>query len=155
MEACQMNRVSLFALTSIAVAGFGCSQQVGPVGEVIEVVDASGVLTFQGKPLEGFTVTFMPVTGGRPASGITDAAGKFVLGTNGANDGAVAGFNNVAVVWTGPPATDDTTAGPIDDPADMPAPPVEIPAKYANPDTSGITVEVPRSGASDLKIELE
>ena len=42
-----MNRVALFTLTSIAVAGFGCNQQVGPVGEVIEVVDASGVLTFQ------------------------------------------------------------------------------------------------------------
>ena len=150
-----MNRVTLCTLTAMAVAGFGCSQQAGPVGEVIEVVEASGVLTFQGKPLEGFTVTFMPVAGGRPASGITDSTGKFVLGTNGANDGAVAGFSNVAVVWAGPPPTDDTTAGPIDDPADMPAPPVEIPATYANPDTSGITVEVPRSGASNLKIELE
>lgn len=150
-----MNRVAFFALTSIAAAVVGCSQQVGPVGEVIEVVDASGVLTFQGKPLEGFTVTFMPVTGGRPASGITDAEGKFVLGTNGANDGAVAGANKVAVVWAGPPPTDDTTAGAIDDPADMPAPPVEIPAVYANPDTSGITVEVPSSGTADLKIELQ
>jgi hypothetical protein len=37
----------------------------------------------------------------------------------------------------------------------MPAPPVEIPAMYANPETSGITVEVPASGATDLKIELE
>jgi len=150
-----MNRVTFCTLAAMAVAGFGCNQQVGPVGEVIEVVNACGVLTFQGKPLEGFTVTFMPVSGKRPASGITDAAGKFVLGTNGANDGAEAGFHNVAVVWAGPPPTDDTTAGAIDDPADMPAPPVEIPAMYANPDTSGITLEVPRSGASDLKIELD
>ena len=97
----------------------------------------------------------MPETGGRPASGITDAAGKFVLGTNGANDGAVAGVNKVAVVWAGPTMTDDTTAGAIDDPADMPKPPVEIPAMYANPETSGIMVGVPASGATDLKIELD
>jgi hypothetical protein len=150
-----MNRIMLCILAAVAVATNGCNQQVGPVGEVIEVVDASGVLTFQGKPLEGFTVTFMPVTGQRPASGISDATGKFILGTNGANDGAEAGSHKVAVVWAGPPPTDDTTAGVIDDPAKMPAPPVEIPAKYANPETSGLTAEVPESGTDALKIELQ
>lgn len=133
----------------------GCSQQVGPVGEVIPVVDAAGTVSFKGKPLEAFTVTFMPVSGERPASGISDADGKFRLGTNAAGDGAVAGPNKVAVVWTGPTLADDTTSGPIDDPSKMPKPPVAIPAKYANPETSGITLEIPTSGTDDLKVELE
>lgn len=133
----------------------GCTQQVGPVGEVVEVVDASGTVTFQGKPLEGFTVTFMPVSGERPATGISDASGHFKLGTNDAGDGAVAGSNKVAVTWAGPAGFDDLTASPIDNPAEMPKPPVEIPANYSNPETSGIVIEVPASGADDLKIELK
>jgi hypothetical protein len=141
----------------LGIALSGCSEQVGPVGEVIEVVPASGIVTFQGKPLEGFQVTFMPVSGDRPSIGISDATGKFVLGTNGTGDrdGAVVGANKVAVVWSAPELADDTTASAIDDPSKMPKPPVAIPAKYHNPETSGITMEVPASGTSELKIDLQ
>lgn len=139
----------------LALALSGCSEQVGPVGEVIEVVPASGIVTFQGKPLAGFQVTFMPVSGDRPSIGVSDATGKFVLGTNDAGDGAVAGANKVAVVWSPPELVDDTTASVIDDPKKMPKPPVVIPAKYHNPETSGITQEVPAAGTSELKIDLQ
>jgi hypothetical protein len=49
---------------------------------------------------------------------------------------------------------DSTQATPIDDPAEMPKPPVEIPAKYSNPETSGLTQDVPAGGVTDLKIDL-
>ena len=133
----------------------GCSGQVGPVGEVIEVVPASGTVTFQGKPLVGFQVTFMPVSGNRPSMGISDATGKFALGTNATGDGAVVGANKVAVVWSPPELADDTTASAIDDPSKMPKPPVVIPAKYHNPETSGLTAEVPEGGTDTLTIELQ
>ncbi len=146
---------SFTSLFGLSIVLSGCSQQVGPVGEVIPVVDASGTVSYKGKPLNGFTVTFMPVSGARPATGISDAEGKFQLGTNDAGDGGAAGTNKVAVVWAGPQLEDDTTSGPIDDPSKMPKAPVQIPTKYANPETSGITLEIPSSGTSDLKVELE
>lgn len=142
-------------VASLLTPAMGCSQQVGPVGEVVDVVNASGTVTYQGAPLEGFTVTFMPASGERPATGITDAAGHFKLGTNDAGDGAVAGSNKVAVTWAGPAVFDDLAASPIDEPEEMPKPSVEIPANYANPETSGIVIEIPASGADDLKIELQ
>lgn len=147
-------RVLLSLCAAVMLIVSGCSQQVGPVGEVIAVVPASGIVTFKGKPIEGFQVTFMPVSGARPSVGVSDASGKFVLGTNGADDGAVAGSNKVAVVWSPPELADDTTAGAIDDPSKMPKAPVELPAKYHNPETSGLVFEVPASGTAELKIDL-
>lgn len=148
------SRVILSLCVMLSLSLSGCSQPVGPVGEVIAVVPASGIVTFKGKPIEGFQVTFMPVSGARPSIGVSDASGKFVLGTNGTGDGAVVGANKVAVVWSPPELADDTTAGAIDDPSKMPKAPVEIPEKYHNPETSGITLDVPESGTSELKIDL-
>lgn len=150
-----MNRILFASLTGCLVSLLGCSSAPGPKAEVVDVVDVSGILTFQGKPLEGFRVTFMPVNGERPATGLTDASGKFVLGTNAVGDGAVAGQNKVAVVWEGPQVADDGTGTPIDDPSKMPKPPVVIPEKYSNPETSGLLQDVPTDGAADLKIDLQ
>jgi hypothetical protein len=41
-----------------------------------------------------------------------------------------------------------------DSPKKMPKPPLDIPAKYASPETSKITLEIPESGSSDLKLDL-
>lgn len=133
----------------------GCGSQVGPVPDVVSVVSVSGTATYQGKPLPGYQVTFLPVSGERPATGVTDADGKFTLGTNNAGDGAVAGPNKVAVVWVAPDLADDTMATPIDDPSKLPKQPVNVPAKFSNPETSGITIDVPTSGGSDLNVEIK
>jgi hypothetical protein len=37
----------------------------------------------------------------------------------------------------------------------MPKPSVNVPSKYANPETSGLKEEVPKGGLTDLKIDLE
>ncbi len=134
----------------------GCGRGPGPVAEIEKVVPVSGTLTYQGRPLEGYQVTFRPTDGRRPATGVTDAAGKFTLGTNRAGDGAPPGSHKVAVVWAGPPAGDDSGQGDvIDNPALLPKPPVRIPAKYANADSSGLTQEVPKGGLRDLTIDLK
>jgi len=73
-------------------------------GDVMKTVSASGKLTLNGAPLEFYQVMFFP-TDGRPAPGMTDAEGKFVLGTNGTGDGAMVGSHKVAVNWVGPPNT--------------------------------------------------
>jgi hypothetical protein len=121
-----------------------------------KVVPVSGTLTYKGQPLEGYMVSFLPVDGRRPAVGVTDVNGKFKLGTNSADDGAPPGQCEVTVVWAGPKET-----GPagqesiIDDPAQLPKPKIQIPEKYASPKASGLSLNVPAGGLSDLKIDLQ
>ena len=98
----------------------------------------------------------MPEDGRRPAVGITDANGKFKLGTNSLDDGAPPGLNKIAIVWVGPPSKSQPGMEVIiDDPAKLPKPKIKIPAKYSDPATSGLTQDVPRGGISDLKLELK
>ena len=123
-----------------------------PTGDVMKTVSASGKLTLNGAPLEFYQVMFFP-TGGRPAAGITDAEGKFVLGTNEADDGAMVGSHKVAVNWVGPPSTDPNEG--VMEFSSPPPPTVEIDPKYTNPETSGLVVEVPDSGSEELKVELQ
>ena len=116
------------------------------------MVPVSGTLTYEGSPLEGFQVTFLPTDGRRAATGVTDSNGKFTMGTNQAGDGAPPGLHKVAIVWAGTGASG--TPGNeevIDNPADLPKPPVEIPKKYQNADTSGLTQDVPKNELSDLR----
>lgn len=56
----------------------------------------TGVVIFQGVPLAEADVAFTP-KGGRPATGRTDAAGRFTLTTFKTDDGAVIGQHVVTV----------------------------------------------------------
>ena len=133
----------------------GCARPAGPVATADRTVPVSGTLTFAGKPLEGFQVTFLSADGHRAAIGVTDSAGRFVLGTNEAGDGAPPGRHRVSVVWVGPqvemvPGQEEI----MDDPSLLPKPSIEIPQRYGNPETSGLVQEVPENGLDDVKIEL-
>jgi len=145
------------AVTLMCVSFFlGCNLDPGPTAHIENVVPVSGMLTYQGQPLEFFQVTFLPTDGRRAATGVTDASGKFTMGTNTAGDGAPPGTHQVAIVWVGPPAAEaEGQEQIIDDPSKLPKPKVKIPTKYGNPETSGLTQEVPDRGLSDLKIELQ
>lgn len=143
-------RTSCFLL----LAGvLGCSGY--QTGDREKVVPVSGTLTFQGKPLEGYRVTFMPTDGRRPAIGVTGADGKFELGTNEVGDGAVAGAHKVAFVWAPPTVGEPGQESINDNPANLPKPKVKIPDKYGDPEKSGVTQEVPARGISDLTFDLQ
>ncbi len=132
----------------------GCgSASVRP--EHVKTVPVSGILTFQGNPLPDFQVVFTPTDGSRPARGKTDAAGKFVLGTNKPGDGSSAGTSKISVAFDPVPEIDSSMAEPIDDPRKMPKPKANVPAKYNNPETSELVVDVPAGGLSDYKLELQ
>jgi hypothetical protein len=139
-----------FAVIALPLV-LGCGDS-GPKADIETTVTASGTVTFEDAPLEFYQVTFQP-EGHRVASGVSDAAGKFVLGTNKQGDGAVAGSHKVSVVYVGPPNT-DPNAG-MNDFKPPPPPKVKIPAKYHRPETSGITIEVPAGGSSDLHVDLK
>ena len=108
----------------------------------LPTVRVSGTLAVEGKPVANGTIHFFPAKG-RPASGIVKD-GKFTLTTYNDGDGAIAGKNRVAVqVSEEVPTKDgDTTSKSL------------IPLKFTNPDQSGIELEIPPSGYSNLSIDL-
>ena len=61
------------------------------------LVKVQGVVTLDGNPLEGASVTFMPSQLGRPASGFSDAKGRFELTTNEPDDGVPTGHYKVLI----------------------------------------------------------
>lgn len=138
----------LLLLTSLA--GCGTPQ---PRIEIEKVVPVSGTLTYQGQPLEQYEVTFYPTDGRRAAVGLTDAAGQFKLGTNKIGDGAPPGMNKIGVNYLSVSA--DDLAGSSDGRTYLRQPKFKIPAKYGNPETSGLTQDVPSGGLPDLKLDLQ
>ncbi len=134
----------------------GCDDGYAPKAIIEKVVPVSGTLSYQGRPLEYFQVTLQPDGGQRTAVGVTDAAGKFTLGTNKAGDGAPPGPCKISVNFVGPPVEDTAGLEPgIEDPSKLPKPPVKLPAKFGNPETSGLVLDIPAGGVSDLKLDLQ
>jgi len=81
----------------VIVAVVGCGKQTGPRVQFVK-----GVVTLDGQPLEGATVSLTPKAGstGLPAYGITTAGGEFVLTSargGAVRAGAVAGDYLVTV----------------------------------------------------------
>ena len=56
----------------------------------------------------------------------------------------------IGIAYLGPPASRPDGQNNFT----APQPKVKLAPKYASPETSGLTVEVPPSGSSDLKIEV-
>lgn len=126
-------------------------------------VKVNGVVTLDGKPIEGAMVTFHPKGGqGKSAFGTTDKDGNFQLTTKDNNDGAFAGEYNVTVVYAegaaAPPADDVKGAMTGMEKASrgkQKAPKFIVPAKYATPDQSPLKQTVPPSGKVTLDLKSQ
>ena len=121
---------------------------------------AKGKVTYNGQPVSGASVTFMPTEqGGQVASGVTDAEGKFALNTLG-NKGAAPGKYQVGIVKASSQGdTSKLTPEDMKKMADtgktMQAKP-EIPPKYAGPQTSGLQATVTTDASkNDFPFELK
>jgi hypothetical protein len=142
----------------------------------------TGTVTLDGQPLEGASVVFVPAAfdaqaaggsgdaGIQQANGQTDASGKFTVSCV-AGEGAMPGTYKVAVskleagsaeagktvagqeAKGAPPGTMLSGPGGGGPKQPQAAPKYAVPAKYINPDTSGIEVEV-KSGMDPVTIEL-
>ena len=131
----------VLALTVVAAVS-GCG---GGDPYAVKTVSAAGTVTYQGKPVSKGTILFQPLDEkGRPASGMIEN-GKFSLNTYREGDGAVPGKHKVAVVVTEEKKTKDgdTTVKYI------------IPERYASAETSGVEMEVPPGGSSDLRVDIK
>ena len=143
-----MNRFVLtFILATCSVVISGC----GNGAKLEKVVPASGVLKFQGKPLEGYKLTFEPSGERQSATAISDAEGKFVLGTNRPGDGAAAGKHKVSVVFI----SEKVEGEPGREVFKSITPKHKVPKSYEDSKTSGLEIEIPTSGTSTLDIDLK
>ena len=80
-----------FLVLVLLLIGTGCSQ-----GSGVELVPVEGVVTLDGKPVEGAEVLFRPESG-RPSAGRTDAEGKYALNYTREEMGAVPGQHQVLI----------------------------------------------------------
>lgn len=139
-----MNRCLVFLSVGLCLLSTvaGCNR------DGLTLVKSTGQVTYKGKPLQGANIKFIPGSGPM-AIAITDEEGGFVITTNG-RPGATVGLHKVAITKiTGSSAP---TASPK--PEDMmkmqkenmgkakSGPKNEIPEKYSNPESSGLSAEV-------------
>lgn len=151
-----MRKISFCAWGLLALGTVVCCVGCQKAGRE-RTYPVTGTVTQDGVAVAGAVVAFHPSNGGRSASGVTDASGRYKLTTWARDDGAVPGRYRVTIAkYEGPPesAAAPGPSGPQtggeeeyseDYQEDAPAPPPSkniLPPRYASPDTSGFEVEV-------------
>jgi len=109
-----------------------------------EVAPVTGQIKLEGEPIPGALVAFYPLDAGpgrRVISAVTDEEGRFQLTFRRSGDGAPPGRYAVTAVWREPQEDGDEV---------LRTGPNMLPARYAAPETSGLTVTI-SSGANDLE----
>ncbi len=92
------NRYALAGVVGLVLTFVGC----GGGGDQLPTAQVSGKVTFDGKPVTGGTLTFLPQasagnpTPGKPASGTIQSDGTYELGTYDTDDGAVIGRHTIS-----------------------------------------------------------
>ncbi len=131
-----------FLILSITTASVGC----GGSTDAPPLAQSEGSVSFEGKPLDGATVSFIPANG-RPASGFTDDNGHFVLTTSQEGDGALIGAHTVTITKTKPKAGQENNAY---------AEHVSvIPKKYGDLKKSDLTATVKTGEKNEFSFELK
>ncbi len=129
-------------------------------------VNASGVVTLDGKPIDGASIVFAEASGVNFAQGLSDSSGHFSLDAFEAKKGAVPGSYKVTVSKTVTVeksvnqkqmkalAEDAQHAADGGDENANVSWVNDLPPRYAGFGTSGLSAVVPEDGTSDLKLEL-
>jgi hypothetical protein len=160
---------TIVSLFSLILAGCGGSDRPS-------LAPASGIVKLDGVPVEGASVTYLPSSGGRPGSGVTDAAGRYTIKTFEDAPGAIVGDHKVSVMKISGPGADVmqgdapavATESGEDDGADglsqievIDASETEeleviydVPQKYMNSNDSGLELTVPPEGSDTLNLDL-
>ena len=148
----------------LLIAFVGCYSSTGRA----PTYPITGTVTLKGQPLEGATVVFVPSEGAshEPATGITNAEGKFKLSTFLADDGAQEGEYRIKVSKFDikkPTKEEQDRYISIEEeqkiqfPDEKPTPPAKnmLAKKYASEETSGFTHTVTRKGPNMVELKLE
>ena len=146
-------------MTLVSLAG--CGKPPRP-----EMAPVSGVVLYQSKPIEGALVTFRNDKSPRVAAGTTDRDGKFRLTTFENNDGAIIGEHVDTISKS--QANPELAGASVENPSaaygkGMAAAAsgnldqirkLELPAKYADPATSGLKQTV-QKGSNNFEFKLD
>ena len=145
----------------LVVSSFGCGRSSGPNVQYVH-----GVITLDGAPIEGATVSFSPEdSNGIGASGMTQSDGSFTLNAQAAKPGAgtVAGEYAVIVSKVEMPEfpdidTDDPRYGTaeqerLEQEANSAKPKIIVPEKYNIPESSPLHAKVV-SGKNEFQFDL-
>jgi len=135
----------LLCLAMLLLAAPGC-------GSGFKTVPVSGQVTLDGQAVAEAGVLFVPVEKGPTARAVTDSQGRYRLKTN-ELDGAAPGKYQVAVMKESASGVGVGADGLETAPGIKPTVKRQLPAIYADPNTSPleITIEAERSDA-DLKL---
>lgn len=150
-----LRTIGCLVVVVVLVGLSGC----GGGGGGPNTVPVRGIVTFQGKPVEGAHVTFVPQAPGTPAAfAQTDAQGRFQL-MHATGQGAVPGPYGVTIakyVTDGGTRREEAEAHfqETDQPPPEPKVTSLLPAKYKKVETSGLSATVESGGAEDFKFEL-
>lgn len=134
--------VAALPLLAATICAPGCTA-ADP--DEIPAVPAAGTVTYRGQPLEAGTVQTLPERG-RPATGKIEH-GRFRLSTYAEGDGALPGRARVGVVSV----QEVPSKSKKDSDPDIK---YLVPEKYASPSSSGLQLEIPREGSTELRIEI-
>lgn len=132
---------SSWKLWPIAILLFVTIAGCGGSGSKRKLVQVSGTVTYEGKPLTSGTITFVgegqsPVN----AAGEISSSGTYKLSTETPGDGAAPGSYKIRIEsWASPPKMDETGVDPGKS---------AVPEKYGRIETSGLTATVKDSPAT-------
>ena len=151
----------LLIFGGLVMSAFGCSQSSGPAVQYVH-----GLITLDGSPIEGATVSFSPKSpGGIGASGMTQSDGTFTLNAQAAKPGAGTTIGEYAVTVSKVEmpefpniSTDDPRYGtPEQDRLEREwskaKPKVIVPKKYNSPETSPLEESVVK-GKNEFQFDL-
>ena len=161
------NSAVLALVCALTVALVGCGSSGG--GSRSGLVKASGILTYNGQPVDGATLDFRPMdesVQNGVAAGFTDEKGMFSLMTDRPGDGALPGKYRVTVkkqveMIDGMTrdeyvkAHDKEGKGEVSFDKNKLKTEDLLPAKYNDPLNSPLEVEIPSGGSKTLEIKLE
>jgi hypothetical protein len=141
------------ALAAGLLAGCGGSDEDKWTAERPKPVPAGGIVLYNGDPVEGATVVFVPEGHKQAATAQTDASGKFQLQTYDPGDGAVPGEYKVTVrkaEATAAPASEETNVNDTTAPKQRSL----IPERYSNVQQTDLTASVKEGAENNFTLEL-
>jgi hypothetical protein len=154
-----VQRISSIAVVALlAAAGCGGGGEDEWAAKRPATVPASGTLTFNGEGVEGATVILAPAnaTGGEVygASAVTGSGGSFEFSAFPPEPGAVPGQYQVGVTKVESQQAAAPAEGAHSD-TSLPPPKNLLPEQFSDPTKSGITLEIPAGGKTDIKLDLK
>ncbi len=157
-----MSRVVLGSVLcgGILIGVVGCGSSGDP--DRPKTAPTSVIVTYNGQPASGATVTFHPASSQQQgAVAITDAQGRAEMWTFDPGDGVIPGAYKVTVskVTAGSLPDPDTTSPEeykrLEEQLASQPPKHELPEKYSNAATSGLTADVAESGDNNITFDLK